>query len=115
MRTLILSGASAIDVPFFGRYAVNAQRALDQLAKLCASQAPCRKAFPHWERQFGELVKAWNAHPVHGMTGDQLASVVHKMLRNVNTAVSIPLSSAAPQKATTGPSSTRAGRSRLTA
>ena len=91
VRTLILSGASAIDVPFFGRYAVNAQRALDQLAKLCASQAPCRKAFPHWERQFGELVKAWNAHPVHGMTGDQFASVVHKMLRNVNTAVSIPL------------------------
>ena len=33
VRTLILSGASAIDVPFFGRYAVNAQRALDQLAK----------------------------------------------------------------------------------
>ena len=91
VRTLILSGASAIDVPFFGRYAVNAQRALDQLAKLCASQAPCRKAFPDWERQFGELVKAWNAHPVHGLTGDQFASVVHKMLRDVNTAVSIPL------------------------
>jgi len=91
VRTLILSGASALDVPFLGRYAVNAQRALDQLAQLCASQAPCRKAFPHWERQFGELVKAWNARPVNGMTGDQLASVVHEMLRNVKKAVSIPL------------------------
>jgi len=91
VHTLILSGASAIDVPFYGRYAVNAQRALDQLAQLCASQAPCRKAFPHWEHQFGELVKTWNAHPVHGMNGNQLASVVHDMLRNVNTAVSIPL------------------------
>jgi pimeloyl-ACP methyl ester carboxylesterase len=91
VRTLILLGASALDVPFFARYAVNAQRALDQLARLCASQAPCRKAFPGWERQFGELVKAWNAHPVRGMTGDQLASVVHEMLRDVNTAVSIPL------------------------
>ena len=40
VRTLILAGATAIDVPFFGRYAVNAQRALDQLAKLCASQTP---------------------------------------------------------------------------
>jgi pimeloyl-ACP methyl ester carboxylesterase len=90
VRTLILSGASAIDVPFFGRYAVNAQRALDQLAQLCASEPACRKAFPGWERQFGALVKAWNAHPVHGMTGDQFASVVHKMLSNVNTAVSIP-------------------------
>jgi pimeloyl-ACP methyl ester carboxylesterase len=91
VRTLILSGATALDVPFFGRYAVNAQRALDQLVQFCASQAPCREAFPHWERQFGELVKAWNAHPVHGMTGDQFASVVHEMLRDVNTAVSIPL------------------------
>ncbi|HJU47533.1 MAG TPA: alpha/beta fold hydrolase [Gaiellaceae bacterium] len=91
VRTLILSGASALDVPFFGRYAVNAQRALDQLAMLCASQAPCRQAFPHWEREFGVLVKAWNAHPVHGMSGDELASVVHTMLRDVNTAVSIPL------------------------
>ena len=36
-------------------------------------------------------MKAWNAHPVHGMSGDQLASVVHWMLRDVNTAVSIPL------------------------
>jgi pimeloyl-ACP methyl ester carboxylesterase len=91
VRTLILSGASAIDVPFFARYAVNAQRALDQLSQFCASQAPCRKAFPHWETQFGDLVKAWNAHPAHGMTGDRFASVVHKMLRDVNTAVSIPL------------------------
>jgi pimeloyl-ACP methyl ester carboxylesterase len=91
VRTLILAGATAIDVPFFGPYAVNAQRALDQLGKLCASQAACRKAFPLWQRQFGQLVKTWNAHPVHGMTGDQLASVVHVMLLDLEKAVSIPL------------------------
>ncbi len=91
VHTLILSGATALGVPYFSRYAVNAQRALDQLAKSCASEAGCRKAFPGWERQFGEMVRAWNNHPIHGMSGDQLASVVHKMLRNVNTAVSIPL------------------------
>ena len=91
VRTLILSGATAIDVPFFDRYAVNAQRALDQLAKLCASDPACRKAFPGWERQFGELVKAWNAHPVHGMTGDEFASIVHVMLLDLEKAVSIPL------------------------
>jgi pimeloyl-ACP methyl ester carboxylesterase len=91
VHTLILSGASALDVPFFSRYAVNGQRALDQLATFCAAQAPCRKAFPDWKSEFGELVKAWNAHPAHGMTGDELASVVHKMLRDVNTAVAIPL------------------------
>ena len=91
VRTLILAGGTAIDVPFFDRYAVNAERALDQLAKLCASDPTCRKAFPDWERQFGALVKAWNAHPVHGVTGDEFASVVHVMLLDGTKAVSIPL------------------------
>jgi pimeloyl-ACP methyl ester carboxylesterase len=90
VRTLILTGGTAIDVPYFDRYAVNAQRALDQLATLCASDPGCRKAFPHWERRFGELVKAWNAHP-GPMTGDQLASVVQFMLLDLTKAVSIPL------------------------
>ena len=53
VRTLMIAGGTAIDVPFFGRYAVNAQRALDQLGRLCASDPICRKAFPGWERQFG--------------------------------------------------------------
>jgi pimeloyl-ACP methyl ester carboxylesterase len=91
VRTLILSGATAIDVPFFDRYAVSAQRALDQLANLCASDRDCRKAFPDWERQFGVLVKAWNAHPVNGITGDQFASIVHTMLLDLEKAVLIPL------------------------
>lgn len=91
VRTLILLSGTAIDVPFFSRYAVNAQHALDQLASLCASDLDCRKAFPGWERQLGELVKAWNAHPVNGMTGDELASVVHSMLLDLQKAVSIPL------------------------
>ena len=103
VRTLILSGATAIDVPFFGRYAVNAQRALDQLANLCASDPDCRKAFPGWERQFGELVKAWNADPEHGMTGDELASIVHVMLLDRTKAVSIPLVVSSAAKGDYGP------------
>jgi pimeloyl-ACP methyl ester carboxylesterase len=91
VRTLILMGGTAIDVPFFGRYAVNAQRALDQLARLCVSDRACRKVFPDWERRFGELVKAWNAHPVNGMTGDEVAAAVQRMLLNLEDAVSIPL------------------------
>lgn len=91
VRTLVLVAGTAIDVPFFSRYAGNAQRALDQLAKFCASQPDCRKAFPNWEQQFGQLVKAWNAHPVHGMSGDKFASVVHAMLLDLEKAVSIPL------------------------
>ena len=91
VHTLILSGGTAIDVPFFSRYAGNAQRALDQRATLCAAQPDCQKAFPQWEHQLGLLVNAWNAHPEHGMTGDQFASVVHAMLLNLDKAVSIPL------------------------
>jgi pimeloyl-ACP methyl ester carboxylesterase len=91
VRTLVLAGGTAIDVPFFSRYAVNAQRALGQLAKSCTAQPDCRTAFPHWERQFGELVRAWNAHPVRGMSGDELASIVHVMLLDGTKAVSIPL------------------------
>jgi pimeloyl-ACP methyl ester carboxylesterase len=96
VRTLTLVVPTALDVPIFGRWAVNAQRALDQWAKLCSSQSACREAFPGWERQFGGLVDAWDAHPAHirkgvTMTGAQLASVVHGMLIDANKAVSIPL------------------------
>lgn len=73
------------------RYAIGAQRALDQLASLCNSDPACRKTFPDWERRLGALVKAWNVQPVNGMTGDELASVVHGMLLDLRKAVSIPL------------------------
>ena len=91
VRALVLAAGTAIDVPFYRRYAVNAQRALDQLAKLCTSQPDCRTTFPNWEQQFGELVKAWDDHPVHGMSGDEFASVIHAMLLDTDKAVSIPL------------------------
>jgi pimeloyl-ACP methyl ester carboxylesterase len=96
VRTLTLQGASALDVPFFGRFAVNAQRALDQLAEFCASQSECGRAFPNWEQQFGRLVKAWNLHPVQTragetMTGDELAWVVQGMLKDQRKIPSIPL------------------------
>ena len=103
VHTLMLSGATALDVPIFDRWAVSAQRALDQLAARCASEPVCRKAFPGWERQFGVMARAWNAHPVHGMSGDELASVVHKMLLDVNTAVSIPLVVSRAAKGDYGP------------
>lgn len=91
VHALVLAAGTAIDVPFFGRYAVNAQRALDQLAAACASEPGCRKAFPAWETQFGALARAWNDHEVHGKSGDELASVVHKLLLDGEKAVSIPL------------------------
>jgi pimeloyl-ACP methyl ester carboxylesterase len=103
VRTLMLAGGTAIDIPFFDRYAVNAQRALDQLGGLCASDPTCRKTFPGWERQFGELVRAWNADPEHGMTGDEFASTVHVMLLDATKAVSIPLVVSRAAKGDFGP------------
>jgi pimeloyl-ACP methyl ester carboxylesterase len=103
VRTLVLVAGTLIDVPIYDRWAVNAQRALDQLAGACASQPRCRAAFPGWESQFGELVQTWNAHPVHGMTGDEFASVVHAMLRDMEKAVSIPLVVSSAAKGDYGP------------
>ena len=90
MRTLILTGGTAIDVPFFSRFAVNAQRALDQLATLCASDRDCRKTFPGLGAPVRRASESWNAHPAP-MTGNQLASVVQFMLLDLEKAVSIPL------------------------
>lgn len=96
VRTVTLEGATAIDVPIFGRWAVNAQRALDQLARRCAAQPACRIAYPNWESQFRRLVKAWDANPAtirkgRTMSGVELASIVHAMLVDGSKAVSIPL------------------------
>jgi pimeloyl-ACP methyl ester carboxylesterase len=90
VRTLVLTGATAVDIPIFDRWAVNSQRALDQLARLCADDDDCSSAYPGWQRQFGTLVRTWNAEPVNGITGDELAAVVHEMLLDVSRAVSIP-------------------------
>jgi pimeloyl-ACP methyl ester carboxylesterase len=103
VRALVLAGGTAIDVPFFGRYAVNAQHALDDVASVCASDAGCRRAFPNWERRFGELVREWNAHPMHGTTGNDLASVVHVMLLDGTRSVSIPLVVNSAAKGDLGP------------
>jgi|tagenome__1003787_1003787.scaffolds.fasta_scaffold20967565_5 pimeloyl-ACP methyl ester carboxylesterase len=94
VRTLMLVVPTALDVPFFGRYSVNAQRALDQWARLCTSQGPCRKAFPNWEGAFRSLVTAWDARPVEvgqgvTMSGVELAAVIHRML--LDDVSSIPL------------------------
>ena len=91
VHTLVLAGATLIDIPFFGRYAANAQRSLDELARLCASDADCRDAFPRWESRFGPLVRAWNADPEDGTSGDELASVVHALLLDGTKAAAIPL------------------------
>ncbi len=96
VRTITLDGASLLGVPFYARFARNAQHALAQVAKRCAAAAGCARAFPHWPATFARLVRTWNKHPVHRtakltMTGDELAGVVQTMLLDAGKAASIPL------------------------
>lgn len=95
VRTIALDGATAIDVPFFGRFAVNAEAALDRVAARCNAEAACRAAFPRWRASFSALVRAWNEHPVRTgenetTTGAGLAGVVQAMLIDPSTAAEIP-------------------------
>jgi pimeloyl-ACP methyl ester carboxylesterase len=96
VRTLVLDGSTAIDVPFYGRFAVNGERALADVAKRCAADPLCAKAFPHWRTQFRDLVRSWDEHPARTAknettSGSGLAGVVQTMLLDANTAASIPL------------------------
>jgi pimeloyl-ACP methyl ester carboxylesterase len=96
VRTVTLDGSTEIDVPFFSRFAVDAQAALDQVAKRCAADSACKKAFPTWRSDFSKLVQAWDERPVTNRknettAGAGLAGVVQGMLQDSATAAQIPL------------------------
>lgn len=96
VRTLVLDGVTAIDLPFLGRIQAASQHALDQVAARCAADAACQRAFPRWRRQFSALVRAWDANSIrdrrHGTTtGGDLAGVVRGLLFDTESARSIPL------------------------
>ena len=95
VRTIALDGGTFVDVPFYSRFARNAQRALDLLAKRCSATLSCRDHFPKWTKQLADLIVTWNRTPVRvgkeRVTGDGLASVVQKLLLNAGTAARIPL------------------------
>jgi pimeloyl-ACP methyl ester carboxylesterase len=96
VRTVTLDGATLLDVPFWGRFAVNGQRALDLTAKRCAREPACARAFPSWPAQLRSLIEAWNAKPVQitselTLSGDDLAGVIQSMTLNAASAASIPL------------------------
>ena len=105
VRTLILMGATAIDVPFFDRYAVNAQRALDQLAKLCASQAPLPEGVPRLGAPVRRAREGMERPP--GERHDGRRARLHRpcMLLDLRRRSRSRWSSAAQRRATTRPSS----------
>jgi pimeloyl-ACP methyl ester carboxylesterase len=96
VRTVVLDGGTAIDVPFYGRFAANAQQALAQITKRCAADTGCTRAFAGWPAKLSALIRAWDKHPAHTRknettTGAGLAGVIQNMLLDANSAVWIPL------------------------
>jgi pimeloyl-ACP methyl ester carboxylesterase len=96
VRTVVLDGATLLDIPFMTRFAVNGQRALDLVARRCAAEKACARAFPSWPQQLRSLIDAWNAGPVAvtpevTLAGDDLAGVIQSMTLTAASASSIPL------------------------
>ena len=100
VRTMVLDGATLLDISFFGRFAANGQRALDRIAARCAAEPRCRAFFPRWHGTLTTLVARWNATPAKlpdgsRITGDGLASVIQTMSLDAGKARWIPLAVAA--------------------
>jgi pimeloyl-ACP methyl ester carboxylesterase len=96
VRTLTLDGGTLLDVPFWGRFAANGQRALDLVARRCAAATACRRAFPDWPVQLRTLIDAWNAQPAQvspelTLSGDDLAGVIQSLTLSAASASNIPL------------------------
>jgi pimeloyl-ACP methyl ester carboxylesterase len=99
VRTIVLDGATLLDVPFWGRFASNGQRALNLIAARCAAQSACARAFPTWSADLLPLLARLRAAPVTVQVAGSpvvvndvtLAGVVQSMTRADNTAASVPL------------------------
>ena len=96
VRTVALDGATLLDIPFWARFAINGQRALDLTAKRCAREPGCAGAFPSWPAQLRSLIASWNAKPrlvapELTLTGDDLAGLIQYMTLTAASAASIPL------------------------
>jgi pimeloyl-ACP methyl ester carboxylesterase len=108
VRSVVVDGATLLDIPFFGRFALNGQRALDVIARRCTREPACARSFPGWTQQLRSLIEAWNATPVaigRGVTlsGDDLAGVIQLMTLHASSAASIPLAVSRAARGDYGP------------
>ncbi|MGZ4389692.1 MAG: alpha/beta fold hydrolase, partial [Gaiellaceae bacterium] len=61
---VVLDGATLIDIPIWERLGSNGQLALDRIAKRCAADTGCHKAFPGWEARLSKLLARLDAKPL---------------------------------------------------
>lgn len=98
VRAVVLDGGTLLDVPIFERLGSNGQRALDLLAKRCAADARCARAFPHWESDLRSLIALLQRKPATArvagrrvtLDGPGVAGVVQTMTLNVEDSAQIP-------------------------
>ena len=99
VRTVVLDGATLLDVPFMSRFASNGQRALDLIAARCAAQSACARAFPTWRADLLPLLARLQTAPVTVQVAGEatvvddltLAGTIQEMTKTDNEAASVPL------------------------
>jgi pimeloyl-ACP methyl ester carboxylesterase len=102
VRSMVLDGATLLDVPVLERFAPNSQLALDQLLDRCDADAACHAAYPAVRDDLRRALAALRKQPVttdveHPWTGEPividantLAGVIHAGLLADATTARLP-------------------------
>jgi pimeloyl-ACP methyl ester carboxylesterase len=98
VRAVVLDGGSLIDLPMLERFGSNGERALDLVAKRCAADRRCARAFPTWRADLPKLTARLDAKPARvrvagekvTLTGVDVAGLLQSMTMTADGAVGIP-------------------------
>ena len=103
LRSVVLDGATLLDVPIFEVMAAASQQALDLLFERCAADDACAAAFPTLPADFDAAAAAVARGPIETTVVDPFsgtpvvidpllfANAVHGALLNADTAAALPL------------------------
>jgi pimeloyl-ACP methyl ester carboxylesterase len=111
VRAVVLDGATLIDIPIWERWGSNGQLALDRIAKRCAADRACRKAFPTWRADLPGLLARLDHRPakvkVEGglveLDGTGAANTIQALSQTAEGAATIPYVVAHAVKGDYGP------------
>jgi pimeloyl-ACP methyl ester carboxylesterase len=103
IRTLVLDGATLLDVRVFERWSTSGQRALVLLDRRCRATDYCRKAFPHWFERFPALLARLAQKPVGRLDAATVAGTVHELTASMAGAASVPFLLARAEAGKYGP------------
>jgi pimeloyl-ACP methyl ester carboxylesterase len=102
VRTVVLDGATLLDVPVFERIAPNTQRALDLLFDRCEASRPCAAAYPGVRDEFATVLARVTTNPASTsvtppgaaepivIDRSAFAGVVHQLLMDAQSAATLP-------------------------